>query len=797
MNNLKKEDGYILIVIVGILTVFSLMAVTFATLSRVETKASRNYADSVKCETVARAGLEHALYTIRLDKFGTDTIAYNNDSGDTNYDYSGDASWPGDGIFDGSDYDNDGDSTNDSRWVYFPATTSASDIRLPGNLRARYAVLITDDREARVNINATGNHPGAGSHISNEGWSTFEIDLEDLIERKIPGKGNVLVNSLISTHTYARFGADSDPGTPGDDDPGRIPDPQNDGIDNDGDWTIGNDDNPANGIPDSAESNVDVLSEYQDEANEFNPISPIGDDVPFDILTEAEIMGASTYTSKLEKIFNDEGISQSDQESLKDYLTTYSADTILCPDYTLDSPGTSTTMLNINALINNEGAYDDAEVYYDSDKKVEMLIDVLTAGGVPDVERQQLAVNIKDFIDSDGTSTTYLDISGDTYYGVDKGTPYINEVEAKPGAMEFIELYNPYDEDIDISLWTIEGTTMGTVTITDPASILAGGYYVIADVAGEDQHVATMDLDDDGEELTLKTSPASGSKTVQVTNYGDESGSSNNTCSLNDPRPIPLTATSADPWSWKTNTSNTMGAPNDNFNPAVGDDGWDGGTYPSSFLIANRRFSNKGYLGFIHRGEEWSSFRVGDSGPNPMVYPNLLQYITITDPSMDGIDNDGDFGTDTYDTDGDGDIDANDTGDTGFQAGDVDGQEYRIPGLINVNTASTEVLESLPNVDNAIASGIENPAGKPYESIGDLVDNVPQITGGGTKWEEEKTIRLISNLITTRSNVFTVYVTAQVTDEAMSSVFAEKRIMAIVDRSVDPIRVRYFRWITE
>ena len=46
-------------------------------------------------------------------------------------------------------------------------------------------------------------------------------------------------------------------------------------------------------------------------------------------------------------------------------------------------------------------------------------------------------------------------------------------------------------------------------------------------------------------------------------------------------------------------------------------------------------------------------------------------------------------------------------------------------------------------------------------------------------------------------NVFTVYVTAQITDEAVSTVYAEKRILAIVDRSVDPIRVRYFRWIVE
>ena len=92
---------------------------------------------------VAKAALEQAIYIIGKDKFGDDNVAYNNDNTDSNYDYyafSGDASWPGDGVFNGSDYDNDGDSTKDSKWIYFPATTSTLDIRLPGKLRARYAV---------------------------------------------------------------------------------------------------------------------------------------------------------------------------------------------------------------------------------------------------------------------------------------------------------------------------------------------------------------------------------------------------------------------------------------------------------------------------------------------------------------------------------------------------------------------------------------------------------------------------------------------------------------------------------
>ena len=189
-------------------------------------------------------------------------------------------------------------------------------------------------------------------------------------------------------------------------------------------------------------------------------------------------------------------------------------------------------------------------------------------------------------------------------------------------------------------------------------------------------------------------------------------------------------------------------------------------------------------------GRQWTSFRVGDTGGYPIAFPNVLQYITVIDPSMDNIDNDGD-----------GDIDASDTG---SQAGDIDGQEYRIPGLINVNTASVEVLQSLPNIDSTIATAIQGSGSKPFTSIGNMVDNVAEITdtSATNKWGEEKIFRSISNLITTRSNVFTVYVTAQVTEEDVSdppntNVFAEKRILAIVDRSVNPIRVRYFRWIVE
>jgi hypothetical protein len=81
---------------------------------------------------------------------------------------------------------------------------------------------------------------------------------------------------------------------------------------------------------------------------------------------------------------------------------------------------------------------------------------------------------------------------------------------------------------------------------------------------------------------------------------------------LNDPRPTPLmnedgtsNVDASTPWRWDEQFR-TLGAESNNFDPSpsVGDDGWENTTltWPNSFLVANRRFSNKGYLGFIHNG---------------------------------------------------------------------------------------------------------------------------------------------------------------------------------------------------
>ncbi|MCP4412493.1 MAG: lamin tail domain-containing protein, partial [Gammaproteobacteria bacterium] len=262
---------------------------------------------------------------------------------------------------------------------------------------------------------------------------------------------------------------------------------------------------------DPGETNVDEedSSESIDEPNEFNSIFPYGDDVPFGLLTEAEIIGSSLYESRLEDILGNNTISLPDQLSLNNNITTYSADTIVCPPYILDGIIT-TTMLNINALVSNEGVYDDGKAYYNSYKKVQMIIDVLTAGGVPEIERQQMAVNILDFIDPDDSVTSYVD-GANTHYGIER-TPYINEVEAWPSGsnVKFIELFNPYDTAIsntgNLSIVLDAGTTI--ITLPD-LTIPASSYYVIADGGGVevDQIDANIgNLDPSGEKIILRDS---------------------------------------------------------------------------------------------------------------------------------------------------------------------------------------------------------------------------------------------------------------------------------------------------
>jgi len=206
-------------------------------------------------------------------------------------------------------------------------------------------------------------------------------------------------------------------------------------------------------------------------------------------------------------------------------------------------------------------------------------------------------------------------------------------------------------------------------------------------------------------------------------------------------------------------------------------------------------------------------------------YRNLFQYITVFDPSLDGIDNDGD-----------GLIDSDDNS----------GPEFKVPGRININTAPWYVIAQLPwmtgttaqaiaayrdklditNVDysgdedigryseirNEIASrfnqdDIREEYG--FASIGELnfvigasdddysmrrygldstdIDGFPDLTtyepddddDAVDDFEERDMIFCrISNLVTVRSDVFTAYILVRIGADG-----PQKRVIAILDRS--------------
>jgi hypothetical protein len=184
---------------------------------------------------------------------------------------------------------------------------------------------------------------------------------------------------------------------------------------------------------------------------------------------------------------------------------------------------------------------------------------------------------------------------------------------------------------------------------------------------------------------------------------------------------------------------------------------------------------------------------------NPL-HRNVIQYLTVFDPSSDGINNDGDFLPD---------------GITPI-IDESDGSEWKIPGRININTAPWYVLAQLPwvsphtpnyelaraivdhrNVVGAFGSiaelnfvGVVDPnalrsvgyyARTDGPEAGDLL-TFPDLTfsdGVEDDFEERDVIfSRVSNLVTVRSDVFTAYILVRIGADG-----PQKRAVAILDRS--------------
>ena len=399
MND-KKNAGYIIIVVTIILVALTLLGMVFLNLTSIDFSATSNYRNSLQAEMAARAGLDYAIYVLNMDKYGSDTVVYNNTAycytGTTTlgYDEGYDAyteEWLGTGtgkIFGSSTaltntVDNNGDGVNESNWLDAPYA-------LDRGLRAQYAILIEDVGESRININATGNiGTASGSFVYGTGATTYDIRLQDIL-------GATAATNIILGTTTARCMH----GTPGTD------------------------------------------------ASHYQPRNPTGTDSPYNVLDAADLCFGTytqpgTYKSRLRNIINNE----TNFLNVRKNLTMYSFDALIADN------GVANLLLSDN------------KNYY------RLKLDISVGAGSVSAQMQiagfsqgtatQLAVHIKDYMDTDVDITAY---GTPTKYGLEPH-PFINELyhtgtHSSQSRQSLVELYNPFDVAIGSSTMSINGSTM-------------------------------------------------------------------------------------------------------------------------------------------------------------------------------------------------------------------------------------------------------------------------------------------------------------------------------------------------
>jgi len=266
-----------------------------------------------------------------------------------------------------------------------------------GGISGRYAVLVEDENGA-VNINAAGNAGGS----FNEGHTVAEIGLLP----ELCGKSGAA--SIASF----RYGADGAPGKRLVDDDGNAERLGKDRVDNDGDgW-------------------IDEGDEGLDDPGEFVQEGPAGDDRPYFSPSDVKLAA---------------GIGQETFRRLRPFIAPWS--------YDLNETRDGTRRINLNTA------------------PYETLFRLLRDLGYEERQAAQIACNICDYRDDDDIPTVQ-EIKGAKVIGLEK-TPYLNEIDAvapweetiTPAGIpaieekggQFIELFNPYAESLDISGWKLTG----------------------------------------------------------------------------------------------------------------------------------------------------------------------------------------------------------------------------------------------------------------------------------------------------------------------------------------------------
>lgn len=755
IDTLQKEDGQIALILAFVfLALLGAIGISFLYRMRLEQKAASNYQDSLRAYYLAQAGIERA------------TAELHNDI-------------------------NEYDDLYESWAVGFKETLEEGSYSVSEEEEEESKdKLGIFDEGAKININVVGmNH-------HNDGWTPYEISLAGirLINERLSSDGidndrdgyidekNEGTEALI----VYRYGPDGAPGVKGLDDDKDNSLLQADGIDND------------------ADGKIDEMNEGIDEPDEFRPEEPYGDDNPFDTIEEIRLIP---------------GIGEATFNKVKTYLTIYSY------DKNIDKQGK--LRINLNKA------------------SPSIISQTLQEAGISADKADQIAVNIVDFRDEDNSPSAYRG-----KYGIEK-TPFVNEVmphfttsvkvaveglikggvkflrdkieeqikkelkekvkkevpeleeeikeststreeELKKGVeriikdyqppnekreettklfrflgekvaraaekqptkkakidieIEWIELFNPYEVSCEIGGWQIK-TSSGKRMLWGKVSPRSYRFMFNVVIEMPGKSIGREILDNNGDTIILKNKRGAIVDKVDYQSYGVPWSA----WEKNDPRSrkfasiVPGGSPGFRNWFWM---------------PEVGE-GKDKNDY-SSLYVKNKPLANIGEIGFIHSGE-WRTIRLEQGGEW-----KILDKITVADPPQEPI-----------------------------------------RGRININTASRQVLEALPGIDSSLSQAIINYGNskkRPFNEIGEILEILPMgrlgsngkddDENGYTDEEDEREaiFRGLSNLITTRSNCFTVVSKGEATKGG--EIVAERKIKAVIDRGSLPIKIRYYRELSE
>jgi hypothetical protein len=478
------------------------------------------------------------------------------------------------------------------------------------------------------------------------------------------------------------------------------------------------------------------------------------------------------------------------------------------------------------------------------------------------VSIEQIAVNLYDFIDPDWFPTKYGDVVGI------EPTVYLNEVEAAPREVsgaeigiegwvldwgEWIELWNPYEVAIDVSRYCVtidqnsdqRGRQIGPMAVRSTV-VPPHGFFIIGDTRGYVQNTGGTGIM--GEQSNLPPRPANcdayaplkldaplkmvleieAGRDRRLVEPRSDVPVENEPASAqkDDPRVGEWHRLPATPRSINTGMTNRDEVFSYFYMPGVRSRGHDPNFNPSNqgLLEHAGALSSIGELGMAHRGKPWESLNfTGVNGPglanrDDSLLLDLLalpyQYV-YAEPDSGGIE-------------------------YSYSAEEFPVRES-VPGRININTASPDVLLGLnwmPMIADLASYGLRVGPGvrldfirhiiqrrkdAPYEGLWEVAEDIAEFMekraglANAPEAAKEAFMRYNANLITTKSNIFKVTVVAEVFDRAGNTA-ASRKLDAVVDRGYTPgslgrsgednptrdekaraetARTLYFRWVTE